>query len=305
MENNITVVENVHGYTDVNGTVWLNVEDVARGLGFTQRQIKNGKEYTSLRMETVNRYLAEFGFPSEVGKDDYIPENMFYRLAMKANNAAAQVFQAKVADEILPSIRRNGFYAVQPLTPAEMLLQTAQVMVDLEREQKRQAVVQEQQQKQLDRHEEDISIVKKRVDASDRTSALLQGVNEQQQQQLDKQGAAIADLQRAFDDKGPREEVKILISDIVRETANTAKPYSYQEAYRLFYDYCWRAGHVNLALRLKNLKQRRRAEGWSTAKISKVTVLDAIDTDPAVWQTVRNVIEILYGFLRNTSEKEN
>ena len=67
MENNITVVENVHGYTDANGTVWLNVEDVARGLGFTQT--KNGVEY--VRLETVNRYLAEFGFSQRVGKDDY------------------------------------------------------------------------------------------------------------------------------------------------------------------------------------------------------------------------------------------
>lgn len=106
----VVTVEGVRGYTDKNGTVQLNVGDIGFGLGFVQRQIKNGKEYTSLRMETINRYLADFGFPSEVGKDDYIPENMFYRLAMKANNEAAKDFQAKVADKILPSIRKNGVY---------------------------------------------------------------------------------------------------------------------------------------------------------------------------------------------------
>ncbi len=112
----VVTIEGVRGYVDENNVAMLNVGDIAFGLGFTQRQIKNGKVYTSLRLETVNRYLAEFGFPGEVGKDDYIPENMFYRLAMKANNAAAQVFQAKVADKILPSIRKHGFYA----TPAKV-----------------------------------------------------------------------------------------------------------------------------------------------------------------------------------------
>lgn len=48
--------------------------------------------------------------PPQVGKTDFIPENIFYRLAMKANNAAANAFQSKVADIIIPSIRKHGFY---------------------------------------------------------------------------------------------------------------------------------------------------------------------------------------------------
>ena len=106
MTNAIIVVNNVYGYVDENGTVWLNAEDVARGLGFTQT--KNGVEY--VRWETVNNYLAEFKFSQLVGKDDFIPENMFYRLAMKAKNETAEKFQAKVADEILPAIRKTGAY---------------------------------------------------------------------------------------------------------------------------------------------------------------------------------------------------
>lgn len=42
---------------------------------------------------------------------DFIPENIFYRLAMKAKNETAEKFQALVADEIIPSIRKNGIYA--------------------------------------------------------------------------------------------------------------------------------------------------------------------------------------------------
>lgn len=99
-----------------DGTAYLKLEDVARGLGFTQTQNKNGTEYTSIRWERVEQYLAEFGFPHKWGKDSYIPENVFYRLAMKANNPVAEKFQALVADEIIPSIRKTGSYMMPKLS---------------------------------------------------------------------------------------------------------------------------------------------------------------------------------------------
>ena len=64
----------------------------------------------------MNRYLSEIGFPRKLGKDDFIPENVFYRLAMKAKNEKAEKFQAMVADEVLPSIRKHGAY----LTPEKL-----------------------------------------------------------------------------------------------------------------------------------------------------------------------------------------
>lgn len=93
-----------------DGTVYLNLETVARGLGFTQTQNKGGVEYTSVRWERVEQYLAEIGFPHKWGKDGYIPENIFYRLAMKAKNETAEKFQAFIADEVIPTIRRTGGY---------------------------------------------------------------------------------------------------------------------------------------------------------------------------------------------------
>ena len=85
-------VSGVRAYVDANGTAQLNLEDVARGLGFTQD--KNDVEY--IRWETIIKYLQGFGFSQRVGKDTFIPENIFYRLAMKAKNDAAERFQAKV-----------------------------------------------------------------------------------------------------------------------------------------------------------------------------------------------------------------
>lgn len=104
---NIQTIEGVRGYIDEKGTAQLNLEDVSRGLGFTDNS--KGSEY--VRWNTVRQYLSEIGFSQEVAKDSFIPENVFYRLAMKAKNEAAQAFQAKIADEILPSIRRHGLYA--------------------------------------------------------------------------------------------------------------------------------------------------------------------------------------------------
>lgn len=103
-----------------DGSISVNAEDAAIGFGWTQTQNKNGKKYTSVRWETLNGWCRSFGFPNEVGKDDYIPEPLFYRLGMKANNAAADKFQNWLAIEVIPSIRRTGGYQ-KPLTTEQMM----------------------------------------------------------------------------------------------------------------------------------------------------------------------------------------
>lgn len=44
------------------------------------------------------------------GERRFHSRNIFYRLAMKAKNEAAEAFQAKIADEVIPSIRKHGAY---------------------------------------------------------------------------------------------------------------------------------------------------------------------------------------------------
>lgn len=104
-------VMNVQGIEcyEKDGVAYLKLEAVARGLGFT-RVAESGNEV--IRWERVNNYLKELNFMPTSGHDSFIPENIFYRLAMKAKNAVAEAFQAKVADEIIPSIRRTGGYIV-------------------------------------------------------------------------------------------------------------------------------------------------------------------------------------------------
>ena len=92
-----------------DGTVYLKLEAVARGLGFV-RTAASGNEV--VRWERVEGYLKELDVPT-CGHDDFIPENIFYRLAMKAKNEVAEAFQAKVADEVIPSIRKHGAYMTE------------------------------------------------------------------------------------------------------------------------------------------------------------------------------------------------
>ena len=96
------------------GVAYLKLETVARGLGFTT-VASSGHEV--VRWNTVYNYLHNLNVVAgscngnyRENCPDFIPENIFYRLAMKAKNEAAERFQAKIADEVIPSIRKHGAY---------------------------------------------------------------------------------------------------------------------------------------------------------------------------------------------------
>lgn len=126
-----------------DGVAYLKLENVAKGLGFSQE--KNGKEY--VKWERVASYLHDLGFSPLVGKDTFIPENIFYRLAMKAKNEVAERFQAKVADEIIPSIRKHGGYiAGQESLSDDELLERA-VLVAKRKIAERDRIIEEQKRK--------------------------------------------------------------------------------------------------------------------------------------------------------------
>ena len=98
-----------------DGTAYLKLDDVARGLGFTE-VAASGNE--CIRWRTVRKYLEDLGIATccDGHLPEYIPENIFYRLAMKAKNETAEKFQALVADEIIPSIRKTGSYTMPKLS---------------------------------------------------------------------------------------------------------------------------------------------------------------------------------------------
>lgn len=118
MENqNLVVLNGVNVYLGKDNLIYLAIEDVAKGLGFIKTEIKNDKEYSSIRWGRIFEYLTELSFDHKWAKDCFIPENIFYKLCMKANNETARKFQDLVCDKILPEIRRTGFYQSKPALP--------------------------------------------------------------------------------------------------------------------------------------------------------------------------------------------
>ena len=116
MNNEIMTISGIPCY-EKNGTAYLNLEAVARGLGFTY-VAASGNEV--VRWKRVEGYLKELGVAT-CGYDEYIPESVFYRLARKAKNEVAEAFQAKIAEEVIPSIRKHGAYMTPETLEAAIL----------------------------------------------------------------------------------------------------------------------------------------------------------------------------------------
>ena len=110
-------------------SISLNAEDTAIGFGWYQ--IKNNKKYP--KWERINGFISEFGNSPLVGKDDYIPESLFYLLGMKANNDVAKKFQMWLATEVLPSMRKYAMYATDELLDNPDLLIAAATKLKEER----------------------------------------------------------------------------------------------------------------------------------------------------------------------------
>lgn len=111
-KNEVKIFENeelglkVRTILNKDGSISVNAEDTAIGFGWIQE--KNGRIYA--KWERMNGFCKELGFSPEVGKEDYIPESLYYLLGMKASNERAQKYQRWLAMEVLPSLRKTGSY---------------------------------------------------------------------------------------------------------------------------------------------------------------------------------------------------
>ncbi|EGS9997879.1 hypothetical protein I9Y31_000054 [Clostridium perfringens] len=106
-----------------DGSISIDAEDSAIGFGWYQ--IKNNKKYP--KWERMNGFISEFENSPLVGKGDYIPESLFYLLAMKANNEVARKFQTWLAVEVIPAIRKSGQYQLEKKPTSAIDLFEAQV----------------------------------------------------------------------------------------------------------------------------------------------------------------------------------
>lgn len=131
--NNLMIFENkelgidVRTFKNDDGSISINVEDSAVGLGWSRTEVKNGKVYHSIMWKRLNDNISELGFAQKCAKDDYIPESLFYLLAMKANNEIARKFQTWLAVEVIPAIRKCGQYQIEKKPTSAIDLFEAQV----------------------------------------------------------------------------------------------------------------------------------------------------------------------------------
>lgn len=109
--------------------VWFVASDVCKVLG-----LPNVSQAVS-RLDTDER--DNITTNDAIGRSSdvvIINEAGVYRLIFTSRKEAAERFKRWLAHEVLPSIRKTGGYAVKPLTPAELSLMHAQMLVDHERE---------------------------------------------------------------------------------------------------------------------------------------------------------------------------
>lgn len=101
------------------GDLELSLEDIARGLGFTDKS----KGTNKIIWKRVENYLSEITATqvSPYERYGFIPEWVFYMLCMKAKNEKARKFQLWISKEILPSLRKNNFYVDnENITPEQI-----------------------------------------------------------------------------------------------------------------------------------------------------------------------------------------
>lgn len=100
---------------DEQGQSFVRINEVARFCGWEKVEIKNGKEYKSIRMAKINGFLSDLGFDYEMSKDDFIPEYIMYPLIGKANNERATKFMLWVG-QVLVQLRQTGVVITENAT---------------------------------------------------------------------------------------------------------------------------------------------------------------------------------------------
>lgn len=109
----------------VNGESWFVAADIAKVLEHSKASmlISSLKE----REKGVSQISTLGGSQSMA----VVSEPGLYRILMRSDKPKAEKFQDWLAEEVIPAIRKTGFYS-KPKTQLEMLLETVQHQVELE-----------------------------------------------------------------------------------------------------------------------------------------------------------------------------
>lgn len=117
----------------LDGQQWFVGKDIAEALGYINDT------------DALNRHcrgvVKRYPIPDSLDRlqdTRLISEPDLYRLIAGSNLPTAEKFERWVFEDVLPQIRKTGGYQQRPLTQTEMLLASAQALVDIERKQAQQ-----------------------------------------------------------------------------------------------------------------------------------------------------------------------
>jgi prophage antirepressor-like protein len=115
-----------------DGEPWWAARDVAIALGYADSSVASNM--SNLVSKVPDKWKGNKPFLTLGGVQEIIAlsEQGLYFFVARSDRPAAFPFQEWIAGEVIPSIRKTGAYAVE-LSPCEMLLASAQRLVDHER----------------------------------------------------------------------------------------------------------------------------------------------------------------------------
>lgn len=244
-------------------------------------------------------------------KDYRLTRYACYIIAMNGDPRKPEIAAAQTYFAV--KTRQAEIQQTQSLTPAEMLLQTAQVMVGLEREQKRQAIVQQQQAAVQERQQKQLDSL---VQAHNGMSMYQAFINNDNKKQLDEHEEKISVLEKqAQDNFSVKEDISLDIKNCVSLIFNVWSKYrdkgkveGMRTAYLDFYSAVSEAAnhppnHVNslVSSRRKRLVDQGLSE--KTAK-QKITGISVINADPHLRVAAVAVIATVTSNAKRVQEAE-
>lgn len=130
-----------------NGKPWFVASDVARALGY-----ENPSRDVQRHCRKVNKITQTTDSVGPPITLLIIPESDVYRLVMRSNLPSAERFQDWLVEEVLPALRRRGFYGVPALPDFSDPVAAARAWADKEE----QRLLQEQKRLALEQRMEEV-----------------------------------------------------------------------------------------------------------------------------------------------------
>lgn len=239
----------VRTFIESDGEVLLCAIDVAKALGYA----KPGNAVAAHCAHPLKRGV---GVQTGIKPDgvaivqemqmNFIPEGDVFRLAARSSLPGAREFENWIFDEVLPSLRKQGTYTVQPKTQAELIAAQAQLLVDMERK---------------------LEAVTERVETAESVAIEAGAKAEQAVQKLD---TAIKVYSKPDKDHW--------VEDMTTALRDLAETNHWPDArFRgKLYKELELSAHKDINARLKRLRERKRQAGMTYKETMALNKLDAI-----------------------------